>query len=111
MFSKIMKLFKKKVIVHSRTHMPAVFIKHVKGKNGKRYVRVKFTNRVKYQGAVPLTDIPFENVLYIRVFAPLIVEKIYRRFGWKVPEKIIVYNKNKKVNEQQQSNTSKVRKA
>jgi hypothetical protein len=55
---------------------------------------------LKFQGTVPLTDIPLEKVLYIRVFAPLIVEKIYRRFGWKVPEKIIVYNKNKKVNEQ-----------
>lgn len=96
----IKKYLKKKVIVHSRSHMPAVFIKHVKGKDGKRYVRVKFTNRIKYAGRVPLTDIPFDNVLYIRVFAPLIVEKIYRRFGWKVPEKIIVYNKNKKVNEQ-----------
>lgn len=110
MIQTIKKYFKKKVIVHSRTHMPAVFIKHVKSK-GRQYVRVKFTNRLKFQGTVPLTDIPLENVLYIRVFAPLIVEKIYRRFGWKVPEKIIVYNKNKKVNEQQQSNTSKIRKA
>lgn len=89
----IKKWFKKKVIVHSRTHMPAVFVKHVRGKNGKPYVRVKFTNRVKYAGTAPLTDIPLDNVKYIRVLAPLAVEKICRRYGWKVPEKIITYNK------------------
>lgn len=85
--------FKKKVIVYSRTHQPAVFVRHVKRKSGKHYVRVKFTNRLKYQGTVPVTDIPLSEVNYIRVFAPKFVEDLCRRFGWKVPEKIIRYNK------------------
>lgn len=84
---------KKKVIVYSNTHQPAVFIKHIKKTKGKQYVRVKFTNRIKYVGHVPLTDIPLSEVKHIRVFAPLFIEKLCRRFGWKVPEKTIVYNK------------------
>lgn len=90
---KLKAYFKKKVLVYSTTHQPAIFIRHIKGKNGKRYVRVKFTNRLKVNDTIPLTDIPLSNVKYIRVFAPMMVEDICRRFGWKVPEKIIWYNK------------------
>jgi hypothetical protein len=107
----IKKWFKKKVIVHSRTHMPAVFIKHIRNRQGKQYVRVKFTNRIKYQGNVPLTDIPHSEVLYIRVLAPLFVEKLCRHFGLDVPQKKIYYDQKLKRKNEQQSDTPQIRKA
>lgn len=90
------KWFKKKVIVYSSTHAPAEFVKHVtKRSTGKRYVRVKFTNRQKYTGHIPVTDIDYENVVYIRVFTWHWYRRLCELAQWKVPEQIIWYNKAK----------------
>lgn len=91
------KWFQKKVIVYSATYMPAKFVKHVVRKaDKKRFVRVKFTNRMSADKVIPLTDIPFDDVVYIRVFTWPWYEKLCRRFNWKVPEQKIWYNKDKK---------------
>lgn len=33
---------------------------------GKKYVRIAFTNRVKFKGTMPVTDVLFSNVTAIR---------------------------------------------
>ena len=57
--------FKSKKIISSLDYQPAELIKRFTHK-GKKYLRVAFTNRIKYQGTLPITDIPFDRVTGIR---------------------------------------------
>lgn len=80
--------FKKKVVVHSRTYAPAEFVRHVKKNDGKRYVRVAWTNRsvTSTMGRVYRTaDIPLADVKFIRVYTWRWLVKLCRRMQWKIP--------------------------
>lgn len=57
--------FYRKRIVYSTKHKPAVMIKPLEHE-GKRYIRVAFDNRIKYEGHIPILDIPSHQVTGIR---------------------------------------------
>jgi translation initiation factor 1 (eIF-1/SUI1) len=59
------KFFHSKKIVYTSTHQPAELVKTF-NHAGKKYVRVAFTNRAKYKGLTPVTDVRFSDVTGIR---------------------------------------------
>lgn len=61
----IRKLFRCKKIVYSSYLKPAELVKIFTYKNDK-YVRVAFSNQVKFKGTVPVTDMLYKNVIGIR---------------------------------------------
>lgn len=79
---KIRKFFRRKKIVYSRHLAPAELVKRFTHK-GQKYVRIAFTNRVKYVGHVPITDLPLDRVQAIRVLPSPFRKKVYGLFGLK----------------------------
>jgi hypothetical protein len=51
--------------VYSKYMMPGELVKVFMHK-GKKYVRIAFTNRVKFTGTIPVTDVLYSNVTGIR---------------------------------------------
>ena len=62
---KIRKFFKSKKIVYHIRLSPGELVK-IFTHNGKKYVRIAFTNRVKFKGTMPVTDVLFSSVTGIR---------------------------------------------
>jgi len=55
------KYFKAKKIVYTYKFEPAEFVQFIEYKNGV-YVRITFTNKIKYEGHVLTTDVKLEDV-------------------------------------------------
>lgn len=62
---KIKKFFHSKKIIYSQRMIPGELVKIFSHK-GKRYVRIQFTNKVKFKGTIPTTDIFYSDVTGIR---------------------------------------------
>lgn len=63
---KIKKFFRSKKIVYTERFAPAELVKTYKDFRGRKWVRIAFTNRVKFRGTMPVTDVEFRNVTGIR---------------------------------------------
>lgn len=79
-FKWITKFFKRKKIVFSKNYMSAEFERFFVA-NRKKYVRIAFTNRIKYKGSIPMTDIPLSDVRCIKILPSPIKKGIYNLLG------------------------------
>ena len=79
-FKWITRFFKRKKIVFSKDYLSAEFVCFFVA-NRKKYVRIAFTNRIKYEGTVPMTDIPFSAVRCIKILPSPFVKGIYNLLG------------------------------
>lgn len=91
---KIKELFHCKKIVYSRRYVPAEFVKLVRTKR-KKYVRVAFTNKIKYKGTMPMTDIPMEEVYKIRKLPSAFRKWVFSLVGAKAKATTYLFNQNK----------------
>jgi hypothetical protein len=91
----IKKYFRNKKIVYSRYLQPAELVK-IFTYNNKKYVRVAFTNRVKFKGTMPVTDVLFANVTGIRKLPSPFKKWLYGLIGIKkVPATFYTIQKKK----------------
>lgn len=75
--------FTSKKIVISRGLQPAELVRVFTSSRGIKYARVAFTNHVKYEGTVPMTDIAFRDILAIRKLPTPFKVWFMRLFGRK----------------------------
>jgi hypothetical protein len=57
--------FKSKKIIYSRKLIPGELVR-IFTHQGRRYVRIQFTNRVKFKGSIPTTDIYYSDITGVR---------------------------------------------
>lgn len=81
--NKIQKFFKCDKIIFSKKFMPAKKLFSFRTTSGKRYVRIAFTNMVKYAGTLPVTDVPLEDVTGVRKLPSPFKKWIYGLIGKK----------------------------
>lgn len=79
--AKIKAFFKKDRIIYSKKMMPGKKQFTFRSHNGKRYVRIAFTNKVKYPGYLPMTDIPEEDITGVRVLPSRFKKFMYSLMG------------------------------
>ena len=77
--------FRRKVMVHSSKFHPAELVKVHMGWDGKKYVRIAFTNRQKIPGHHPVTDIEMKHVIGYRRIPSRFDKHLYRLVG-KMPQ-------------------------
>ena len=98
----IIKFFKTKKIIHSTKWQPGLLVKSftVYRKTGnrkferKKYVRIAFTNRIKYKGMWPITDVLFEDVKTIEVVPSPFKKWLYGWFGKEPKNKMLIIKRN-----------------
>lgn len=79
---KFRKFFHSKKIVYTSKLAPAELVKRFEHK-GKKYVRVAFTNRVKYVGSTPITDVHVSQIIGIRKLPSPFKKKVFGMLGLK----------------------------
>ncbi len=87
--------FTSKKIVYTKRWQPGLLIKTMQHK-GKKYVRIAFTNKIKYEGMWPVTDVLFDDVVSIRKLPTPFKKWLYRLFGKKAKSKLFIINRSKK---------------
>ena len=74
------KFFRSKKLVYSIRLAPAELVKYFRF-GGKKYVRIAFTNKVKFKGTTPVTDIRFTDVTGIKKLPSPFKKMLYKSFG------------------------------
>lgn len=86
-------LFTSKKIIYTTMWTPGELIKTFTHQ-GKKYVRIAFTNKVLYKGYLPITDVPFEKVTGIRKLPSPLKKCLCRLVGMKAKGIYIHINRN-----------------
>ncbi len=76
------KLFGCKKIVYTKSLQPGELVKVYTFK-GKRYVRLAFTNLVKFRNTIPMTDVAYSDVVGVRKLPSPFKKGVCNLFGIK----------------------------
>lgn len=91
---KILKLFRSKKIIYTGLWKPGELVKTHRFR-GKKYARIAFTSMIKYQGFLPITDVPFEEITAIRKLPSPAKKWLYSLFGVKARGTYYKINRSK----------------
>lgn len=84
--------FTSKKIVYTKQWQPGLLLYTFVNK-GKWYARIAFPNRKKFEDKMPITDVLFEDVKYIRKLPTPFATWFFGLFGMKAKAKTFIINR------------------